>query len=204
MRLNVLLSLSLSLGIATLSGSPACAWGGVGHTLIARAGASALPPTLPAFLRTPGALDELTALGPELDRSRDAGATHDRDLDPGHFADIGDDGKIGGSVDLAALPPTREAYDTVLRASGWDQYKAGFLPYSLIDGWQQIAKDFAIWRIDALGATRAQSADDRLWFAADRALRETLALRDIGVWGHYVADASQPLHVTIHYNGWGS
>ena len=28
-------------------------------------------------------------------------------------------------------------------------------------------------------------------------------MRDLGVWGHYVGDASQPLHVSIHYNGWG-
>ncbi len=30
-----------------------------------------------------------------------------------------------------------------------------------------------------------------------------LILRDIGTWGHYVADACQPLHVTVHFNGWG-
>ena len=28
-------------------------------------------------------------------------------------------------------------------------------------------------------------------------------MRDLGVWSHYVGDASQPLHVSIHYNGWG-
>jgi hypothetical protein len=35
-------------------------------------------------------------------------------------------------------------------------------------------------------------------------LRETLTLRDIGFWGHFVADASQPLHVSVHFNGWGN
>ena len=28
-------------------------------------------------------------------------------------------------------------------------------------------------------------------------------LRDIGVWSHYLADASQPLQVSIHFDGWG-
>lgn len=34
-------------------------------------------------------------------------------------------------------------------------------------------------------------------------MREKLTLRDLGVWSHYGGDASQPLHVSIHYNGWG-
>ncbi len=26
---------------------------------------------------------------------------------------------------------------------------------------------------------------------------------DIGMWGHYIGDGAQPLHVTVHFNGWG-
>ena len=193
----------IALGLASTTAAPASAWGWMGHTLISRAGASAFPASLPAFVRSAAAVDEIAALGPELDRSKDAGYSHDHDLDPGHFADIGDDGKIFGVVDLAALPPTREAYDTALRGAGSDEFKAGFIPYSLIDGWQQIAKDFAIWRIDDAAATRSTSPEDRASFARDRALRELLTVRDIGIWSHYVGDASQPLHITVHYNGWG-
>ncbi|MCW5703290.1 MAG: hypothetical protein KIT82_11995 [Bradyrhizobium sp.] len=53
------------------------------------------------------------------------------------------------------------------------------------------------------GAETAASAEEREWFEADRRLREKLTLRDIGVWSHYIGDASQPLHVSVHYNGWG-
>ena len=28
-------------------------------------------------------------------------------------------------------------------------------------------------------------------------------IRDLGVWSHYVGDASQPLHVSEHFDGWG-
>lgn len=187
---------------AAACGAPALAWGATGHTLISRAAAEALPATLPAFLRTPAAIDEIAALGPELDRSKDAGRSHDLDRDPGHYADIGDDGTIAG-VDPRNLPVSREAYDTALRAVGTDQYKMGFLPYAIIDGWEQVAKDFAIWRVDRVGEDDSAEPTDRAWFARDRALRETLTLRDIGVWSHYVGDASQPLHVSVHYNGWG-
>lgn len=40
-------------------------------------------------------------------------------------------------------------------------------------------------------------------FEADRRLREKLTRRDLGIWSHYGGDASQPLHVSVHYNGWG-
>jgi hypothetical protein len=201
MRSTAIFSLSI---LVAASSSPASAWGGAGHELVSRAGAQALPPTLPDFVRSAAAIDEITALGPELDRSKDAGRSHDLDRDPGHYTDIGDDGKIAGTVDPAALPVSREAYDTALRGAGTDQYKMGFLPYAIVDGWEQVAKDFAIWRVDRAGERRAADAGDRAWFAADRALRESLTLRDIGVWSHYVGDGSQPLHVSVHYNGWGN
>jgi hypothetical protein len=34
-------------------------------------------------------------------------------------------------------------------------------------------------------------------------VRRLLTLRDLGVWAHYVGDGSQPMHVSVHYNGWG-
>jgi hypothetical protein len=193
----------VSASFVALAAAGASAWGGTGHTLISRAGAQAFPTSLPEFVRTPVAIDEIAALGPELDRSKDAGRSHDADLDPGHYADIGDDGKIAGVVDLSALPATQRDYDRALQGANTNQYSQGYLPYALIDGWEQIAKDFAIWRVDRIGERRATTDEDKAYFSSDRTLRETLTLRDIGVWSHYVGDASQPLHVTIHFNGWG-
>jgi len=181
----------------------ASAWGLTGHYFISTAAAKALPDTLPAFVRSDAAVAEIGALGPELDRSKGAGQPHDFDLDPGHYIDLDDSAKVEGAVDLDALPGSRRDYDTALRKAGTNEYAVGYLPYSLEDGWEQVRVDFAMWRIDRVGETKATSADDRAWFAKDRTLRETLTLRDIGVWSHYVGDASQPLHATIHFNGWG-
>lgn len=180
----------------------AAAWGRAGHMLVSRIGTETLPDAVPAFLRTKQAVDEITLLGPEADNLKGSGRSVDKDEDPGHYVDIGDDGRIMGAVMLAALPPDREAYDTALRAVNSDQYKAGFLPYSLIDGFEIIRKDLAYWRVDDFGARTAASPGDRAYFANLRALRETLTLRDIGYWSHFVADGSQPLHDTIHYDGW--
>ena len=65
-------------------------------------------------------LPELALMGRELDRSRGAGETHDKERDPGHYIDLSDDGKVMGIVPLDKLPVTREAYDTQLRAGGVD------------------------------------------------------------------------------------
>jgi hypothetical protein len=98
---------------------------------------------------------EIAVLGRELDRSKGAGKTHDAERDPGHCIDLYDNGDVRGVLSLANLAVTREAYDTELRAKGFTQYKAGYLPYSIVDGWQQIRKDFAYWR-DARYAHRQQ------------------------------------------------
>jgi hypothetical protein len=179
------------------------AWGAQGHEMIARIAMQGLPAALPAFLRAPEAADEVERLSPVPDRLKGAGRAWDHDHDEGHFLDLGDDGKIAGAVPLAQLPPTREAYDTALRAAGSDQYKVGYLPYMIVDGWQQLAKDFAQWRAATAEADHAQAPADKAFFARDQSFWAGMAIHDLGVWSHFVGDGSQPLHVSIHYNGWG-
>ncbi|MBV8354760.1 MAG: S1/P1 Nuclease, partial [Candidatus Eremiobacteraeota bacterium] len=138
----------------------------------------------------------------EADNLKGGGKSLDADSDPGHYLVIGDDGHVAGVVSLDALPVDREAYDTTLRGAGSDQYKMGYLPYSIVDGFEVVREDFAYWRVDDLGARTAPGPADRATFAHLRALREALTLRDIGYWSHFVGDGSQPLHVTVHFNGW--
>lgn len=181
----------------------AFAWGATGHELISGVAAEMLPDELPAFVRSPGAVADIAVLGRELDRSKGAGLTHDSERDPGHFVALDDVGWVAGVFPLESAPLTREAYDTALRAKGFTQYKAGYLPLAIVDGWQQLVKDFAYWRADVVGARSAATAADRAWFDEDRRRREQLVIRDLGVWSHYVGDASQPLHVSEHFDGWG-
>ena len=180
----------------------ALAWGAAGHRLIGRAAMAALPTSVPAFLRDSAAVAAVGELAREPDRWRGAGKTHDADRDPAHFLDLDDNGAILGGPPLAALPETRAAYDSALRAVGSDSWKAGYLPYSIIDSWQQLAKDLAYWRADAAAAAKTTDTSHRAWFLTDLAERQELALRDVGVLAHYVGDGSQPLHVTVHFNGW--
>jgi|HubBroStandDraft_1064217.scaffolds.fasta_scaffold45885_2 hypothetical protein len=188
---------------ALAAASAALAWGSSGHRMIGAAAIHALPPGLPAFLRTEAAARAVGEFSREPDRSRGAGKTHDLDRDPGHFVDGDDDGKVGGVLPLTALPATREDYDTALRAAGTTSWKQGYLPYSIIADWQQVVKDFAYWRIDVAGAKHTHNAKHRAWLTADAARRQSQTLIDIGLLSHFVGDGSMPLHASIHYNGWG-
>jgi hypothetical protein len=194
--------LALAAALAAIPAS-ALAWGGTGHRMVGEVAVRALPAEIPAFVRTPQAAIDVGEYSREPDRGKGAGKAWDSDRNPGHFIDLGDDGRVLGGPLLSELPPTREAYDTALRAVGQDSWKAGYLPYAILDRYEQLAKDFAYWRVLAAAEANPAWAAHRAWFAADRRRRETLILTDLGQLSHYVGDGSQPLHVTIHFNGWG-
>lgn len=198
-----LVSVESGLLFCLLICAPAFGWGADGHRLINVAAMKALPADLPDFLRSATALKVVAYLGPEADRQKGAGTTRDKAYDPGHFLDLSDDGTILGGPRLDGLPETLEEYDSALRAKGHSQYKAGSLPYSIIAGYQLLVKDFAWYRAYAVGEQQAKADDKRQLYAGLKAMREAMVLRDIGYWSHFVADGSQPLHVTVHYNGWG-
>ena len=198
------LSLLAMVLLAASSPAPAFAWGADGHRMIAMLGMKSLPASLPAFLRTASAAATVAWLAPEPDRIRGAGTVSDKEHDPAHFVDASDDLTVLGGPALKALPPTREEYDTALRAVNSSQYKAGYLPYAIQAGYERVRKDMALWRLAVIGAKYAPTKAARASYAADRPRRELRLLQDIGLWSHFVGDGSQPLHVTVHYNGWGN
>jgi hypothetical protein len=189
--------------VSLLPYQEALAWGATGHRMISKLAIQNLPTEIPLFLRTEKSAEFIGELGREPDRSKGTGNSHDHDLDPGHFINLSDNLNVANVVSIDPLPATREDYDSALRFNGTNEYKAGFLPYSIIDGWQQLQRDFAYWRADLAKERSASSKTEQAWFTMDRELREMIILRDLGYWSHFVADASQPMHVSIHYDGWG-
>ena len=196
---NCALAIALTLAVPGM----AFAWGSTGHYLISRAAAESLPSTLPGFLRSAAAIDEIETLGAEEDVMKGSGESWDDDNDPGHFLDVNDDGTVAGVVRLDRLPNDMKAFAQALESANTSPYAVGFVPYQIMDGFERARKDLAYWRVDNYMAAHAATAAARTSFARERALRETLTLRDIGDFGHFVADGSQPLHISIHYNGWG-
>ncbi len=195
--------LLLLLACCLLPLHQAWAWGHTGHREISLLAMRNLPEDLPEALRSPAAIALVGALGPELDLSKGSGVPHDAELDPGHYMNLDAEGLVAGLVPLDRLPASREAYDSLLRAGGSSQYRAGYLLYALHSGWQQTTKDFAWLRAALAGERLGETEADRAWFTALAAHRTQRALHNLGTWSHYVADASQPLHVSTHHNGWG-
>jgi len=183
--------------------APALAWGGTGHRIVGTVAMRALPSEVPAFLRTPQAAADIGELSRELDRSKGGGKLHDSSRDPAHFLDAEDDGRILGGPLVSTPPTTRADYEAALQAVGTNSWKAGYLNYAIVDETQQLARDFAYWRTLAAAERNPAWRAHRGWFVADRRRREALLLQTLGNLSHYVADGSQPLHVSAHYNGWG-
>ena len=163
----------------------ASAWGEEGHRYINRVAAEHLPEDMPAFFRNAGT--RLSFLGPEPDRWRDGKELFKALSEvngPDHFIDI------DKPENFEALPNDRYAYADWLRTKGKDPKDIGFLPYSILEGYQKIQVLFRMWRDRQNEAERDQIEQNIIYYA--------------GVVGHYVADGSQPLHTSIHYNGWST
>ena len=157
-------ALLLLAALAALPPSaPALAWGATGHEFITGIAAELFPEEIPAFLRTPQSVQILAPFGREPDRIKHTNVTIDSDLGPAHYVLLADDKTVAGILPLDRLPATREDYDTLLRAGGSSQYKAGYLPYAIVIGWYRLAKDFAYWRAASIGARTALDPADRDW-----------------------------------------
>src|SRR6266850_1109672 len=160
----------------------AWSWGHTGHVEISRIAIDKLPEEIPFFVRNDLVLAAIGELGPEADESKTTGivagvsstgslltarTAHDAERDPGHFIDIDDTGVIiGGVVPLAGLPVTREAFDTAQRTGSpaQTQYSGGYVPYTILDGFQQLRKDFGMWRAFKAGLYSAVKESDREYF----------------------------------------
>lgn len=192
-----------ALVLSALLPAQALAWGGMGHRIMGEAAQSALPEDLPAFLRSKEAILAAGELAREPDRSKGAGKVHDQNRDAGHFVDLDDAGRVHGGPLITALPPTRADYEKAMQGVGLDSWKGGYLPYSIVDQSQQLAKDFAHWRAETYMLAHEKDRGRKAWLKADRARREAQIFQTIGYLSHFVGDAAQPLHVSMHYNGWG-
>ena len=201
MRPAVRLSAVVLAAGLLLSPTVAATWGAAGHRMIGVLAVQALPEEVPAFVRGPKAAEEMGELAREPDRSKGSGRIHGTNRDAAHFVDIDDEGKVLGGPKFTDLQPTRADYEKALQAAGTDSWKAGYLQYATIDGYQQLVRDFGYWRVARAGEKASRGAR-KAWYKRDRIRREHLLFASLGDLAHYVGDGSQPLHTSVHYNGW--
>jgi hypothetical protein len=163
-------------------------WGNEGHRMINRLAAAALPGDVPAFLRTEAAINEIDYLGPEPDRWR---SPVEPELNaaqaPEHFIDLEPADALG------PLPRRRLDFEAKVFASGQRPEKIGLQPWEADEIWERLKAALREYR--ELSAAGGESNPDT------RSVEQAVIFY-AGWLGHYVGDASQPLHTTIQYNGW--
>ena len=162
-------------------------WGADGHRMAARAAVRGLPREVPAFFRDAG--EQLAWLGPEPDRWRVRGLTAmDEAWSYDHYIDLEN---IPAGSD-APDAPHRFAFLRALWEEGVDRPErdVGLLPWRIVELHQRLTSSWTRW---------ANARSPR-----ERAFLEARILDDAGILGHYVTDASQPHHTTIHFDGWNA
>lgn len=160
------------------------AWGNEGHRLLSQLAAHDLPANVPAFLRSEAAIAEIEYLGPEPDRWRSPAEPElNAAQAPEHFIDLEPADALG------PLPRNRLDFEAKVFASGQRPEKIGLQPWETMEVWERLKAALREYRgLSASGQNTAPVEQAALFYA--------------GWLGHYVGDGSQPLHTTIHYNGW--
>ncbi len=158
-------------------------WGSTGHEMAARAAVRALPDGMPDFFRAAG--EQLVYLDPEPDRWRSRElTTMDQAWSYDHYIDW--ENVPPGALDA----PDRYTFIQRLHQAGIDRPErdVGFLPYRILELYQRLTTEWRLWRAEA-------DPQRKEWIAAR-------IVNDAGILGHYVTDAANPHHTTIHHNGW--
>ena len=165
------------------------AWGEAGHRMIGLAAAQSVPADMPDFFKHADA--HLAYLNPEPDRWRDR-VEKDRDgaLDGATAADHFIDMEMIPADRLAGAlaAPNRFAYVDTLQALGIKATTVGILPYRIIEMTQTLRIEWSLWRATGDEGTKR--------------MIEARIINEAGILGHYVADGSNPMHASVHYNGW--
>jgi hypothetical protein len=160
------------------------AWGNDGHRIINRLAAGNLPADLPAFLRSSAAIDEIEYLGPEPDRWRSKAEPElSAAQAPEHFIDL----ELADA--LGPLPHKRLEFEAEVFAAHQRPEAIGLQPWETDEVWERLKAAMRQYRAMAAAKQDTKPVEAAIVFYA-------------GWLGHYVGDGSQPLHVTVQYNGW--
>jgi hypothetical protein len=206
MKPHFLRALGSFLGLLT-GALPAGAWDYEGHRAVNQLALASVHTNFPAFALTPAAQERIAFLGGEPDRWRN---TTDLPLKhhngPDHYIDIEDLALIGAEPKtlshfryefVAQVALARAAapahFPPIDAAKDADKTRAliGFLPWAITEQYAKLKSAFSYWKTFEPDGAPEEVAN---------AQQNVIYL--MGVLGHFVGDATQPLHTTQQYNGW--
>lgn len=185
----------------------AIAWDYDGHRLVNQIALGSLPTNFPAFVSAPEAQERIAFLGGEPDRWRNSPDLPLRHASsPDHFIDLEDLAPL--ELDPEKLPHFRyelmariaitrdkhpERFPAIDPAKDADKTRAqaGYLPWTIAENYARLKSAFSYLKAFEEGGTPDEIANAR-----------QNVVYYMGVMGHFIGDAAQPLHTTKHYNGW--
>jgi hypothetical protein len=196
----------LIVGFLTAS---ALAWDYEGHRLVNQLALASLPTNFPAFVHAPATAERIAFLAGEPDRWRNV-AREELPLSncsgPDHYIDVEQLADYGLKPDLlpimrgdfiADLAVVRKAHPEKFtefnnpRNVDHTRELVGLLPWAIAENYGKLKSCFAYLR-----AFEEDGTPEELTNA------QANVVYVMGVMGHYVGDAAQPLHTTIHHHGW--
>ncbi len=152
--------------------------------MINRLAATSLPAGIPGFLRTDAAIEEMEYLGPEPDRWRSRAEPElNAAQAPEHFINL----EMADA--LGPLPRKRLDFEAKVFAAGLRPETVGLQPWETDELWERLKAAMREYRTEAAAGRDTKPVEAAVIFYA-------------GWLGHYVGDGSQPLHVSVQYNGW--
>ncbi|MBX3736640.1 MAG: hypothetical protein KF715_08130 [Candidatus Didemnitutus sp.] len=194
---------------ALCAASLAQAWDYEGHRIVAQLALDSLPADFPAFARDAAATDRILHMANVPDRWRN--------VDPAlkqvggswtdHFFDLEQVPDAG--LDLKELPSYRLDFAVAFAAgraahadkfpvidpeknSGHTNEWPGFAPWAIAENFHKLRSAFGYLKAyQEVGGTPSEIANAQ----AD-------VLYAMGLLAHGTADCAQPLHTTVHHNGW--
>jgi hypothetical protein len=191
-----------------LTFSRALAWDYELHRLLNELALASLPTNFPAFVREPVAHERIAFLAGEPDRWRNTTDPTLRHVNsPEHFLDLEDLTPYG--LNLTNVSPFRHEFVAQLAVErakdrakfpGADPTKdndhnrwiPGLLPWRIAEDYAKLKSEFSYLKtFEQHGGTADEIAN-----------AQANVIYVMGVMGHYVGDAAQPLHTTRHFNGW--
>jgi hypothetical protein len=180
---RTLLVALLYTATGVITAAAARRWGYHGHEIAGRAAATRLPAEMPAFFRT--ATGQLSYLNPEPDRWRGE-----------RFRELGEAFRYDHYIDIEIVPDSalvardRWQYVAMLSRAGINNppRDAGLLPFHIVELYQRLLVEWQLWRTET-------NPEKKRWI-------EQRILNDAGTLGHYVTDAANPHHTSVHHDRW--
>lgn len=185
----------------------ASAWDYEGHRMVNQVALASLPADFPAFVKEAANAERIAFLAGEPDRWRNSADLPIKHYNsPDHYLDLEQLAEAGLSAETVSAMryvfATQFASGRAVNPGGYASFDPakntdrtrewpGFAPWAIAEYYGKLKSAFSYLKAFEENGTPDEIANAR-----------ANIIYVMGVMGHYVGDCAQPLHTTLHHNGW--